>query len=285
MPPTNPADNDTARRAYWAQQMDDAYAFMMRALDYPVQECAEPLVSLQDAAADAGVEVAFSTTKVIDDLDRLFYLRRGLIDDFVAVASEMNERGWVLEVEDAFRTPLIQKRLACSPRVFDAILKVVMWEIGGKVPDVDLMVRRQASLTASSPKVGTHMSATAMDISVLNRDTGQELDRGGPYIEFSELTPMASPFICDQAKQNRAEITAVMNRAGFLAYPYEFWHYNKDDAYCEMLNETHRPARYGPIDYDAKTNTVTPVENPTQRLNTPAEIEREMALSLTRLGY
>ena len=284
MPPAVPADNDDARRAYWAQQMDEAYAFMMRVLEYPVQECGEPLASLEQAAADASVEVVFAETGIAGHPGRLFYLRRGLIDDFVGVAAEMNRRGWVLKVEDAYRTPAIQKALALSPDVFDAVLKVVLWETGGKQPEVDLMTRRHASLTASRPKVGTHMSATAMDVSVIDRNTGLELDRGGPYVEISELTPMDSPFVSDDARRNRAEITAVMNSRGFQAYPYEFWHYNKADAYCEMLNNTRQPARYGPVDYDAKTNTVVPTANPTDRLCSEAEIEENLTQALKRLG-
>ena len=282
--PDRSHDEDSAR-AYWAQQMDKAYEFMMRAAGYPVQECGEPLVSLRDAVADASVEVEFAETKVVDDFDRLFYLRQGLIGDFVDVAEQMNRRGWILKVEDAYRTPLIQKKLACKSNVFDVILKVVMWETKGQTPDLDLMIRRQASLTASSAKVGTHISATAMDISVLNRDTGDELDRGGPYIEISELTPMDSPFVSGHARLNRDRITEVMNSRGFLAYPYEFWHYNKGDAYCEMLNETGKPARYGPVDYDVATGTVTPIEDPTARLNSPAELEQELARALKHLGH
>ena len=277
-------DEDNAR-AYWAQQMDNAYEFMMRAADYPVRECGEPLLSLRTAAADASVEVEFAQTKVVDDFDRLFYLRRGLIDDFVDIAGQMNRRGWILKVEDAYRTPLIQKKLGCKSNVFDVILSVVMWETGDKTPDLDLMIRRQASLTASSAKVGTHISATAMDISVLDRDTGEELDRGGPYIEISELTPMASPFVSDRARLNRDGITEVMNSRGFLAYPYEFWHYSKGDAYCEMLNQTGKPARYGPINYDVKTDTITSIEDPTRCLNSPAELEQELARALKRLGH
>jgi hypothetical protein len=34
-----------------------------------------------------------------------------------------------------------------------------------------------------------------------------EIDRGAPYMEVSEKTPMGSPFISDQAARNTAEIT------------------------------------------------------------------------------
>ena len=42
-------------------------------------------------------------------LPRRFYLRDGLIAQCVAAAAEMNRRGWVLKVEDAYRTPQMQQ--------------------------------------------------------------------------------------------------------------------------------------------------------------------------------
>ena len=274
---------DDARRAYWTEQLDAAYAFMRRAMDYPVAECGEPLVALAPAADGAGVEVTFAATKAVDDLDRLFYLRQALIEPFLAAAAEMNHRGWVLKVEDGYRTPLMQKRLARKPLVFDAILAAVIWETGGQVPTVEFMVRRVAGLSAANAKVGTHVAGCALDISVFDRASGVELDRGGPYIEISALTPMASPFASPEARRNREQITAIMAARGFVAYPFEFWHYNQGDAYDAMLNDTGRPARYGPIDFDPQTQTATPVENPTTPLNSPDEMEWEIRQALQRL--
>jgi D-alanyl-D-alanine dipeptidase len=233
----------------------------------------------------AAVEVTFATSKAVDDLDRLFYLRQGLIKPFVAAAADMNQRGWILKVEDGYRTPLMQKRLARKPQVFDAILKMVIWECGGEVPDIDFIVRRVGGISAANAKVGTHVAGCAIDISVCDRKTGAELDRGGPYIEISALMPMASPFASDQAKRNRQQITAIMIEHGFVAYPYEFWHYNQGDAYDQMIHRTGQPARYGPIDFDPKTNSLTPVENPTTPLNSHAEMQSEVRQALQRIGH
>lgn len=108
----------------------------------------------------------------------------------------MNELGWVLRVEDGYRTREIQKYLGLTPKVFDAVLQRVMWELGGKVPSPEFMFRRCSALVATVPKFATHMSGSAIDISVMSRhDPALEVDRGGPYIELSELTPMNSPFV------------------------------------------------------------------------------------------
>ena len=274
--------DEDARREYWVEQMETAYDFMMQTLDYPVEECMEPFASMPDAAEEARVEVVFSDTKIVNDLDRVFMLRAGLLEDFVSIARKMNERGWILKVEDGFRTREIQKFLARKKGNFDTILERVIWESGGEIPTPELLARRMAALIAFAPKVGTHMSGSAIDISVQRRDDGMELDRGGPYIELSELTPMASPFVSDEARINRKAITELMEHHGFMAYPYEFWHYNKGDVYDEFLNKTGRPGRYGAVDWDPEANTVSPIEKPEMRLNSLEEIQEDIEQALKR---
>jgi len=235
------------------------------------------MASLVDAAADAGVEVAFSELPHVEGLPRLYFLRAGLIPQFVAAAREMNERGWVLLVEDAYRTARMQRGLGLREDIFAAVLRMVQWECGGEAPAVELLMRRSGALVANLPKVGTHMSGSAMDISVLSRDTGELVDRGGFYPEMSERTPMPSPFVSPEAQQNRQDITALMARHGFVAYPWEFWHYNDGDAYAALLNRTGQPARYGAVHVDLNTGEVAPIADPLAPLVTP-EVVREMMM-------
>jgi len=274
-------DNE-ARRAYWAQQMDAAYDFMMRALEAPVAECGEPLAALEEAAAEHGVKVLFSRSDIVPGMKRQFYLRRNLLKPFIDAARDLNDRGWILLVEDGYRTTKMQKHLSLLPKVFDAVIERCFWE-HGDVPPVDLVRRRLAALTAAHPKNGTHMSASAIDISVREIATGMEIDRGRPYLEMSELTPMESPFIDKAALENRLAIRKILERQGFLAYPYEFWHYNQGDVYDEILHQTGKPARYGAVHCDLKTGVVTPVEDPQETLNSNTEIERAMNEALLRM--
>lgn len=278
---TDKTDDDT-RRAYWAAKMDEAYAFMAQIRQYPVVECGEPVVSLVDAVRGARVEVAFSGKPHVKGLPRLFLLRAGLIDDFIRCARAMNDRGWILRVEDAFRTLTMQKFLARAPYTFDVIVERLLWEGKGAFPAVELVMRRVGALVASAPKVGTHMSGSAIDISVLQRDSGQEVDRGRPYLEMSERTPMESPFVSAQAQANRAAITALMRQHGFVTYPWEFWHYNQGDAYDHYLNQTGQPARYGAVNVPLADGNVQAIEEPLTPLNSYEEIESEMRQALER---
>lgn len=258
-------DNDAHRRAYWTQQYDAADKLIKQVLTCQFDECGEGFVSLIDAAREAGVQVIFSETKVVGDLDRLFHLRSGLIDMYLAAAEVMNRRGWVMKIEDGFRTRAIQTGLGTRPDIFDAVLDRIVWECGGDKPPVDLVFRRVSCLIATYPITGTHMSGSAIDISVFERSPdgaiGPEIDRGGPYVEMSELTPMTSPFVSAEAQRNRRQITEVMEAEGFIAYPYEFWHYNAGDVMAHLRQNNDAPARYGPVDWDPQTNEVTSIEN------------------------
>ncbi len=277
-----PNDQDQ-RRAYWTEQLEKAHAFMQQVLIFPVQECGEKMAALEPAARAAGVKIEFSSAKHALGLDRLYYLRAGQIDGFLAAGEEMNRRGWCMKVEDGFRTRQMQKYCGRQPAVFDAILRSVIWELNGANPTPEFFRRRSMTLVALMPKVGTHMSGSAIDISVFRIDNGQEVDRGGPYLEMSERTPMASPFVSAAARDHRAEITAIMRRHGFVEYPWEFWHYNGGDAYEGALLGRDQPARYGAIDWSENDDSIRPITNPEQPLNSTEEFEQEIAQALTRI--
>jgi zinc D-Ala-D-Ala dipeptidase len=268
--------DEEARRTYWREQMNNACQFMSTVRGYPVEECGEPMVPLRDAVRSAHVTVAFSGTRINGKFNHLFYLREGLVENFLAVAKEMNRRRWVLKVEEAYRSRKIQAELMRDKRIFDVVLQRVLWERRGAVPSPGQMLRRVSALVANRPKVGTHMSGSALDISVVSREDDAEMDRGAPYVEMSELTPMASPFVSAQARKNRRAITALMARHGFVAYPYEFWHYSKGDAYDAHLARSGKPARYGAVDLDLDSGRTTPMKSPLKLLCAAEEVRRRI---------
>jgi hypothetical protein len=74
-----------------------------------------------------------------------------------------------------------------------------------------------------------------------------------------------------------------MRAAGFVEYPYEFWHYNSGDAYDAILRRRSGAAVYGPVDWDPHTGRMVPVPDPLAPLNSLKEIEAEMDAALARL--
>jgi D-alanyl-D-alanine dipeptidase len=274
--------DDEARRRYWAEQMELGYGMVQELIAFPVSECGERFASLPEAAAAAGVEMQFSTSKIAGGLDRVFFMRESLVHDVITIGRKMNERGWILKIEDGFRSLEMQGQLVRKPQVFDAVLKKCIWEGGGAIPPVEMVFRRAIVMVANMPKIGTHMSGSAIDISVFRRDDGREVWRGDPYLGVSERTPMRSPFVEPEAIENRLAITAMMEAHGFMHFPFEFWHYNKGDAGAHILTGNPAPCRYGPVNWNPQSNEVTPVADPLALLNPLPVIEREIAAALAR---
>lgn len=276
------SNDEAARRAYWADQMEQGYAIVQKLIEFPVNECGERFASIPDAASDANVEMLFSTSKIAGDLDRVFFLRESLVRDVITIGREMNDRGWILKIEDGFRSLDMQRQLVRKPSVFDTVLKKCIWELGGEIPSAEMMFRRAIVLTANMPKIGAHMSGSAIDISVFRRDDGSEVWRGYPYLEMSEYTPMRSPFVAPEHVVTRLEIAALMEKHGFIHFPFEFWHFDKDDAGMHILTGNPAPCRFGPVNWDPQTNEVTPVPDPLSLLNPLSVIEKEIAAALDR---
>jgi hypothetical protein len=176
----------------------------------------------------------------------------------------------------------MQGQLVRKPQVFDAILKKCIWENHGVIPPVEMVFRRAMVLVANIPKIGTHMSGSAIDISVFHRDDGREVWRGNPYLEMSERTPMRSPFVEPEAIENRLAITAMMEAHGFMHFPFEFWHFNKGDAGGHILTGNPAPCRYGAVNWNSQTNEVTPVADPLMPLNPLPVIENEISAAMKR---
>lgn len=90
-----------------------------------------------------------------------------------------------------------------------------MWELGGRVPDPAFLLRRVSALIVTRWRIGTHVSGSAIDVSVFDRTTGSEILRGGKYIEISARTPMDSPFITEDERNNRQRITEIFRAHGW----------------------------------------------------------------------
>ncbi len=272
-----PVSKTPDARHYWQEQMDAADRFMKEIFDHPVEDNLEPLHDLTKAVASSGLEVYFASHPHVQGLPRLYYLRQQLIDPFLATAEAFNQQGWAILVEDAYRTSAMQRGLTREESIFRKVFDKVVWECHGQVPPIPLLLRRLGALVAVAPKVGTHQSGSALDISVLDRRTGKLVDRGGPYLELSEKTPMDSPFISTEAQDNRKAITALFKAHGFYAYPYEFWHYSAGDAYAQKLSGSEQAAAYGAVQLDQQSGQVSPVPDPQKGFVNQADLERSIA--------
>ncbi|MDX9981751.1 MAG: M15 family metallopeptidase [Lentisphaeria bacterium] len=254
--------------------MDAAWALMQRLLDYPLAECGERLAMLPPLAREARVEIDFPPGKKRGQFERTYALRESLAAPLFRVAAAMRRRGWRLRLEDAYRPLAVQSQGATSEFVLSTVLAQTRWELGGAWPTAEFLHRRLACWTAIVPKYANHTSGSAFDVTILDAASGEEIDRGGVYPEFTLRTPMDSPFVSPVARRHRQIANELFAAEGFHPYPFEFWHYSRGDVDAEWAAGSGRPGRYGPVHWHRETGEMRPEPDILRPLLTVAQVER-----------
>lgn len=254
------------RRAYWRQMMEAASAFMAQARRVPIEECGDALEDLATCERHGARWDVAATA--LGELGGAF-MRRSLVPGFVQAVRALNNAGLEPVVKYAYRTPAMQRSLLVSAEVLDQVVERVSWEWGTDAVPASKVYERLIVLCANSFATGTHLAGTAVDVVIRDLSTGEPVEMGGPYLEMSERTPMDSPFISEAARANRVRCIALFATAGFYPYPYEFWHYSRDDVYGVVLGRQAGPARFGPVNVNPATGAAEPIDEPAREIEDP----------------
>lgn len=80
----------------------------------------------------------------------------------------------------------------------------------------------------------SHSRGSTVDLTLIERSTGAELDMGTPFDFFDPRSHPDAPNMSHDVDGNRAALRAAMQRAGFVPYDKEWWHFTlKDEPYPE----------------------------------------------------
>ena len=134
-----------------------------------------------------------------------------------AVSNEMAVRGLRLKVFDAYRPATAVKHFALwGIEDLDLRMKPFFY------PDLDkedLFVKGYIASRSS------HSRGSAVDLTLLDMTTGKELDMGGPFDFFGELSHPDYRNITDEQYANRMLLQNAMVRNGFEPIDCEWWHF------------------------------------------------------------
>lgn len=79
----------------------------------------------------------------------------------------------------------------------------------------------------ADPRRGSkHNRGCAVDVSLFDRSTGDELLMPTEFDEFTERAHQEYMELSEEAIKNRAMLTGVMQHFGFTPYPSEWWHFD-----------------------------------------------------------
>ena len=184
------------------------------------------------------------TKSQIENKTNLFCFARESVAKKLMEAAEYLPYGYKFLIKEAYRSLSIQKSL------FDGAFKYYKTQYPQK--NDDEIYELTCQFTAPV-KVAGHPTGGAIDITLVK--DGIELDMGSKFndisIESENLTCLYSTFINDSAKANREILTDCMEKAGFVNYPTEWWHWSYGDCYWAFLNNC--DAIYSAISTTTKT--------------------------------
>lgn len=79
-----------------------------------------------------------------------------------------------------------------------------------------------------------HSRGSTVDLTIIDMNTGKELDMGGKYDFFGDISHHNTNKINKEQKANRLLLKRIMLKNGFRPYPEEWWHYTlRNEPYPE----------------------------------------------------
>ncbi|RST63382.1 peptidase M15 [Candidatus Aquarickettsia rohweri] len=135
---------------------------------------------------------------------------------------ELNQYGMNLKIFDAYR-----------PK--NAAKSFIDWAYS-KEDNLDLKKIYYPNINRSdsignyiADTLSTHSRGSTVDLTIIDLKTNQELEMGGIFDLFDEISHTATPNIPDIAKKNRLLLKSIMEKFGFKNLWKEWWHYTLID--------------------------------------------------------
>ena len=132
------------------------------------------------------------------------YLRKAAADSLLNVQKHLKEIGIGLKIFDAYRPYSVTEK---------------MW------------LPVQDDRYAADPKKGSgHNRGIAVDLTLIHLSSGEELNMGTNFDNFSDTAHHAFTHLPEDVLQNRLLLKKIMEQHGFKALDTEWWHYSLPNA-------------------------------------------------------
>ncbi|MFZ0490146.1 MAG: M15 family metallopeptidase [Salegentibacter sp.] len=133
------------------------------------------------------------------------------------VQRELRKKNLALKIFDAYRPQRAVDNFMKWARIAgDTLTKS---EFYPEVPKSELFARGYIATKSG------HSRGSTVDLTLIDLETGKELDMGGPYDFFGEISHHNTSHISQQQKENRNLLKKAMSKYGFRPYSEEWWHY------------------------------------------------------------
>lgn len=207
-------------------------ANILRGGDLAASRLPEGFVYVADVVPEALLDIRYhgSFNFVGERIDGyqapIAILSRPAADALAKAAADAGRCGYALRIFDAYRPQMaVDHFVRWAKDVADQKNKAFFY------PDVDKARLFEENYIAA--KSG-HSRGSTVDLTLVNRHTGQELDMGTPFDFFGAQSHHGGTQVTPRQQANRAYLKCLMERAGFRPYPEEWWHYTLvDEPYAD----------------------------------------------------
>lgn len=163
-----------------------------------------PLVRITSQVFDVHIALAYATAdnftgQPVYTADAGCFLHTDAVAPLTRAVELARPLGLALRILDAFRPAEAQ------------------WVLWNHSPDPDFL---------ADPRHGSlHSMGAAIDLTLVDRTTGQALDMGTAFDAFTPLSHHGNQAISAPAQRNRHLLLGIMTTAGWDFYRHEWWHY------------------------------------------------------------
>jgi D-alanyl-D-alanine dipeptidase len=149
------------------------------------------------------------------------WLTRPAAEGLRKAAEKAGEQGYIFRIFDAYRPQRAVDhfvRWAADP---DAVANRDVFY--PEVDKADLFEKGYIALKSG------HSRGSTIDLTLVERATGRELDMGTPFDYFGPRSHHGAAGLTEAQTANRAALATIMSVGGFRPYLEEWWHYTLED--------------------------------------------------------
>lgn len=133
------------------------------------------------------------------------------------VQSELMNQGYCLKVFDGYRPQ-------------QSVNYFVKWakDLGDTINKSEYypkVLKRRLFADGYIASKSGHSRGSTVDLTIIDAQTGKELDMGSSYDYFGEVSWVNHEALSLEQKENRMLLQKVMTKYGFRNYPKEWWHF------------------------------------------------------------
>ncbi len=136
-------------------------------------------------------------------------------------STEFQVKGYRLKIFDAYRpTTAVRHFILWGIEDTDIRMKPYFY------PDLE---KQELFSKGYIAKQSSHSRGSTVDLTLLDMQSGKELDMGSPFDFFGEISHPDYKDLTDEQLENRELLRTTMLRNGFLPIDCEWWHFTLAD--------------------------------------------------------